>query len=283
MPKKKDKKATNDLLKMTRHLESEGKVGQERLTGALAKIYSHSPQPLYQQVKDFILDRIKSEEWLAETRVPSENELVEALGVSRMTVNRALRELTTEGHLIRLQGVGTFVARRKPQMALLEIRSIADEIAEWGGHHSAEVRLLAEEPAPAYVAQAMGLKEGVPVFHSIIVHRDRGIPVQYSDRFVNPAVAPQYLEQDLTTMTPSEYLIKVAPIQEVEHVIEAVLPDETTQELLEVGPDVPCLVLARRTWSFNMVATKSRLTYPGTRYRLGGHFRAESSSSPLVA
>jgi DNA-binding GntR family transcriptional regulator len=45
-----------------------------------------------------------------------------------MTINRALRELTDEGLLVRLQGVGTFVAEPKGQSALFEVRSIADEI-----------------------------------------------------------------------------------------------------------------------------------------------------------
>ncbi|MEW5723731.1 MAG: histidine utilization repressor [Thermodesulfobacteriota bacterium] len=241
------------------------------------------PQPLYRQVKAYILDRIRSGQWPPETRVPSENELVGVVGVSRMTVNRAFRELTAEGHLVRLQGVGTFVARGKPQGALLEIRSIAEEIAQWGGRHSAEVKVLAREPASAETAQALGLAEGAPVFHSIIVHRDNGVPVQYSDRYVNPAVAPKYLEQDFTRVTPSEYMLSVAPLQELEHVVEAARPDRRSQALLEIGPDEPCLVVYRRTWSFNLVATTSRLVYPGSRYRLGGRYRADPSQGPSVA
>lgn len=54
-------------------------------------------------------------------------------GFSRMTINRALRELTDEGRLVRLQGVGTFVAEPKGQSALFEVRSIAEEITS--RHH----------------------------------------------------------------------------------------------------------------------------------------------------
>ena len=256
--------------------------GQANLLTETDGISSQRPNPLYQQVKDYILTRIKSGTWQPETRVPSENEIVDSLGVSRMTVNRALRELTTEGHLVRQQGVGTFVARRKPQGALLEIRSIADEIAEWGGVHTCEVRLLTEETAGKELAQSMGLEPGAPVFRSVLVHRDRGRPIQYSDRYVNPQAAPDYLKQDFTKVTPSEYLLQVAPLQELEHVVEAVLPDQTAQTLLEIGPDEPCLIVYRRTWSFNIVATSSWLTYPGSRYRLGGRSRASSLIRPDV-
>ena len=93
------------------------------------KPLSGSPGPLYRKVKTLIKQRIVSGEWPPEERIPSENELVKLLGVSRMTVNRALRELTAEGYLVRVQGVGTFVSARKPVAAMLKIRPIKKEVA----------------------------------------------------------------------------------------------------------------------------------------------------------
>lgn len=231
-----------------------------------------SPQPLYIRIKRYIYEKIDNGHWLPGTRIPSENELVEIFGVSRMTINRALKELTGEGLLNRLQGVGTFVAVPKPQIALLEVRSISDEIAEWGGRHNSLVHHLAEEEANPDLAGAMGLETGARVFHSILVHRDGEDPVQISDRYVNPAAAPDYLDQDFTRITPNQYLMEVAPLQQAEHVLEAIRPDGTMQRLLAIDPDEPCLLLHRRTWSFGLVATKNRFVYPGSRYRLGGRF-----------
>lgn len=59
----------------------------------------------YVQVKTFITDRINKGEWNVGYRLPSENELVEQLGISRMTVHRALRELTADGIVTRAQGL----------------------------------------------------------------------------------------------------------------------------------------------------------------------------------
>lgn len=232
-----------------------------------------SPRPLYQRVKDYIEERIASGEWSANTRIPSEAELVELLGVSRMTANRALRELTNEGRLVRIQGVGTFVAEPKPQSGFLEIRSIADEIRESGGVHSSEILLLREEVAGPDLAVSMGLAVGAPVYHSILIHRDRGRPIQYADRYVNPSVAPEYLEQDFTVITPNRYLFSVAPVTEVEQSIEAVMPDERIRLALEMDKETPCLLLHRRTWVLTVVATRSRFYYCGSRYRVGGRFR----------
>ncbi len=67
-------------------------------------------KPMYQQLKDLIIGRISSGELRPADRVPSENELVQAMSVSRMTANRALRELTDEGYVRRVAGRGTFVS-----------------------------------------------------------------------------------------------------------------------------------------------------------------------------
>ena len=110
--------------------------------------------PLYAGVKQMILDRIHSGEWPPKYRVPSENELVVELGVSKMTANRALRELASEGELVRIQGVGSFVAERKGASALFEVRNIAEEIAERGHSHQAKVIVLAREAASPDVADS---------------------------------------------------------------------------------------------------------------------------------
>jgi GntR family histidine utilization transcriptional repressor len=232
------------------------------------------PLALYQQVKKHILDQIESGELQAGMRIPSEHQLVDTLGVSRMTVNRAIRELTEEGVVTRSQGVGSFVAEQKPFAGLLEVLSIADEIKRAGGEHSCDVHLLKKETAPQSVAWALEIRPGGPVFHSIFVHKSNGVPVQLAERWVNPAVAPHYLEQDYTEITPNEYLQMVAPLQEAQHVLEAILPDKESQRLLKIGAREPCILLLRRTWALGQVATDNRFIYPGSRFRLGGRFEA---------
>jgi len=237
---------------------------------------------LFQQVKNFIIARIESGEWPPDTRIPSENDLIRTLSISRMTVHRALRELTVEGFLVRVQGVGTFVASQKTQSALFTIRPISEEIAQRGAVHSSEVHLLTRQAAPPEVAAALDLRTGAPVFRSVIVHKADGKPVQLADRYVNPTVAPDYLKQDFSRITPSHYLFRIGPLTKAEHIIEAVMPDERTRILLEIKASEPCLVLNRRTWIRERIATKARLIYPGSRFRLAGVFRPPSTLKPLV-
>ncbi|MEA3230933.1 MAG: histidine utilization repressor [Thermodesulfobacteriota bacterium] len=238
--------------------------------------------PLFQQVKNYIIERIDTGVWKHETRISSENEIAKTLKISRSTATRALRELTAEGYLVRIQGVGTFVAPLKPHFTLLEIKSISDEIVSRGGKHSCDVHLLTQETASLQLSSAMEIPESSPVFHSIIVHKNNGKPIQLADRYVNPNVAPDYLKQDFTVITPSQYLFQMGPLTEAEHTIESVMPDKRTRNLLEMDEDKPCLVIHRRTWSNKLVSTKATLIHPGSRFKPSGRFKPNSRTRPLI-
>lgn len=233
---------------------------------------SGAPAPFYEKVKQAISDNIAAGVWRPHDRIPSEAELVAQFGFSRMTVNRALRELTDEGLLVRLQGVGTFVAEPKGQSALFEIHSIADEIASRQHTHRCEVLMLEETRADANQATALGVAEGTPIYHSLMVHYENDIPVQIEDRCVNAEVVPAYLQQDYTTTTPHAYLSLIAPLTEGEHIVEAVKATVDECRLLQIHEHDPCLRILRRTWSTSHIVSHARLLFPGARYRLQGHF-----------
>ncbi len=245
--------------------------------------FNTSSLPLYQQVKEYILQKIRSGQWLANMKIESEAELVTITGASRMTVNRALRELTNEGVLVRAQGRGTFVAEKKPQAALFEISSIAQDIKNRGGKHSCEVKILQEEKARPDIAKAMGLEPYDTVFHSVLLHMDNSLPIQLSSRFINPAIAPEYLQQDFSKITPNEYLLDLVPISSVEHVVEALIPEAWIRKLLKINNAEPCLALHRKTWVGEHVATCSTFYYPGSRYSLGSTFTPSGAGTVLIS
>jgi GntR family transcriptional regulator, histidine utilization repressor len=228
--------------------------------------------PAYQGIKDFILARIHAGEWSEGDQVPSENELAREFKVARMTVNRALRELTAEQVLTRVQGAGTFVARPKYESTLVAIRSISDEIVARGHRYRAQVLEIDILPADEELAIEMGLRTNDRVFYSRVLHFENDEPVQLEERWVNPAVAPEYAGQDFTHITPNQYLVHVAPLQRVEYRIEALAPADDTRAHLAMGGAEPCLVLHRRTWSRSLVASVANLWHPGSRYRFTGHF-----------
>ncbi len=225
------------------------------------------------RIRQFVEAKIDSGEWPEGYRVPSETELAERLGAARMTVHGALRSLALDGLLLRRPGAGTHVAARKPRASIMEVRNIVDEIAERGHRHEARVELLRSEPCDLTVATELGIPTGSIVHHSIIVHHENGRPLQIEDRCVIPGFAKDYPHIDFTQTTPYEYLMSQGPLEEVEHVIQALLPDDATRILLAMAPGEPVLHVRRRTWSGGIVVSSARLSHPGTRYSLFGRFQ----------
>lgn len=233
---------------------------------------AHDPVPLYKKIKRLILSKINSGDWGPNHKIPSENELGEIVGASRMTVCRALRELTEQGVLVRSQGVGTFVASYKAESSLLVVRDIADEIRSRNRAHSSKVLVLEEAPVDGMLANLFSVMPNYTLFHSVAVHFEDAVPLQLEDRYVNPAATPEYLEQNFAHVTPTGYLNSIIPFSKAEHIVEAVQPTDQERSWLEMPELEPCLQVRRRTWIDDMVVTAARLLYPGSRYRLEGYF-----------
>lgn len=228
--------------------------------------------PSFQQIKNHILQRIHAGEWKEGDQIPTEAALGHQFGVARMTVNRGLRELASEQILTRIQGLGTFVAQQKYQSTLVAIRSIADEVRGRGDRHACAVKLLESVKAPAALARKFEARRGVRLFHSILVHYENDLRIQVEDRWVNAALAPDYLRQDFTHSTPNEYLMRVAPLQGVSYRIEARLPPAQIRNRLAMPAGEPCLVLYRTTRSLGAVASVATMWHPASRYQLTGSF-----------
>jgi GntR family transcriptional regulator, histidine utilization repressor len=235
--------------------------------------------PLYAKVKQHILEHIRSGAWTPGTRVPSENELVESFSISRMTANRALRELSADGFLSRVPGVGTFVKEPPARSSLMELRNIAEEIAQRGHAYAAHIEKRQTVEATPVLAEQFEVKLPAKLFHLVMVHTENGVPVQLEERHVNPFTAPHFAEQDFSTVTPTAYLIAAVPVDELEHTVEAIMPTPEQQALLDIGENEPCLALHRRSWSRGHVVTVATLLYPASRYALYSRYKTSPSGT----
>jgi len=239
----------------------------------MSSIRRRTAGPPYLRIKGQLKRALGRGRYPPGARMPSEAELVARFRVSRMTVNRALRELKEEGLVVRIQGLGTFAAQPHRVSSKLTIRDIHEEILARGHVHGARVYVAREERAKAAVAARLSLARGAPVFHTLIVHCENGVPIQCEDRYVNPAAAPAYLTVDFTRTTPTGYLLEVAPLWEAQYSIAATTPTAQEARLLGIAQSDPCLVVVRRTESQHVPITVARLAHPGTRYLLEGQFK----------
>lgn len=80
--------------------------------------------PMYMRIQQYIRDQIESGKWESETLIPTEFELMEQFGVSRITVTTALRQLVNEGIIYRVQGKGTFVSNKKSTANIFDMANL---------------------------------------------------------------------------------------------------------------------------------------------------------------
>ncbi|WP_070970987.1 histidine utilization repressor [Vibrio sonorensis] len=226
--------------------------------------------PLYLQIKKYIQKHIDDGHWPVGHRIPTELELTKQFSVSRMTVNKAIRDLVAEGQLQRKPRAGTFVcaANEKAESPLLDIRNIAQEVALRGKCYTAKVVKQQSVQADETIAVKLGVMLGTQTFFSEIVHFEDNQPIQLELRWVNSVWAPDYINQDFTHITPNQYLSENCPLSAIEHTVEAIVADDHVRSALKLGANEPCLLLNRRTWSEDKLVSSALLYHPGTRYKL---------------
>ncbi len=234
----------------------------------LPLINKNSAQPLYQQIKEVVYTSIRQGKWQTGQKIPSENKLVEMFKVSRMTVHRALRELTSEGILNRVHGLGTFISEAPRHASLLQLKDIAEEIQSQGQTHSSNIIMHLKIKAASMIADRMQLTENTEVFYLKAIHFQGKQPIQLEERYVNPQLVPDFMNIDFKAQTATRYLMELFRPDEMEHRVQAIMPDSKTREILKMDERQPCLKLSRRTWKNNQIVTYATMLYPGDRYDL---------------
>ncbi len=228
---------------------------------------AEAPYP-YERIRRHLEDRIASGHYAIGQKLPSETELMRLFGVSRMTVNRAMKELEAAGLIERVPGSGSYVADRRAQGHLLAIHDIAAELARRGHRHHAQI--LERETLAGEILADAGFPPDTRVHRVRIRHFRDNEPVLVEERWVDLAVAPAYEEADLTAETSYQVLMRLAPLQKAEHVVRAVAADRELAAQLALVPGAPILLVHRRTWARERLCSVADLWHAGERYELVG-------------
>ncbi len=126
--------------------------------------------PIYRQVIHALWESVQRRELRAGQRAPSERELADRYGISRMTARAALRELINDGVLYTVHGKGTFVTQAKVQQPLNRLTSFTEDMRARGLAPGARVLSQGVEPASLHVAERLRLVDGAPV---VVIRRLR--------------------------------------------------------------------------------------------------------------
>ena len=148
------------------------------------------PVPLYHQVKTLILREIEAGRWRPEDRLPSEDEIADRFGVSKITVRQAMRELAQLGYVRREQGRGTFVQRPPLIEGPRRLTSFSEEMRRQGVQASSEVLEQGTIAASADVASILGIHEDEPVFRLRRLRLADGDPMGVQTTYIPAPLVP---------------------------------------------------------------------------------------------
>ncbi len=235
---------------------------------------------LHEQLLRQFRSDIISQRWPPGHRLPFETDLADSHGVSRMTMNKVLTQLTREGFLVRRRKLGTVVARPHAQAAVMEIADIAAEVQALGQAYRFELReRKLRPPRPAEIAGA-GIEETSkqPVLYLLGIHFADAQPFCREERIINPEAAPGALDQDFSTVAPGQWLLQEIPWSSAEHRIRAVGAGGAVARDLGLQPGESCLEVIRRTEISGKWVTLASQTYPGDRHELTARFEPRTEA-----
>lgn len=222
----------------------------------------------FQTIKDDILDKIKTGFWQPGETIPGEEMLASQYGCSRMTVNRAIRELAEEGIVERRKKAGTKVCQQLDRSAKIQVQIVRAEVEGKGAQYRYMLLERTQMKPPEGVRAKMSLKEGDSVLYVRCLHFADERPYQYEERWINLTRVPAAREEMFEEFSPNEWLVKKEPFSDAEHIFSAQLCDAQTAELLDIQQGSPLFVIERRTWQDSDTITAVKMSYPGDTYRL---------------
>lgn len=202
----------------------------------------------YREVRDTVLERIRSGPWPSGTLIPAEADLALEFGVSRATVNRALQELSAKGYIERRRKGGTRVRPRPERAAKFAIPLIREEIEAMGAAYGYKLISRSIETGPAETCKHLGVPKTSKLLHLTCLHSADSLPLQFEDRWINPSTLPEVLQADLTTLGPNEWLVARVPFTDVDMEIGAENPSGPIARLLRSPKNAPSLTIRRTTW-----------------------------------
>lgn len=199
--------------------------------------------------------------------IPSERELCDQFGVSRMTVRQAVDALVVEGLLERVQGRGTFVARPKVDLQL-RLVSFPEEMRRRGMEPSLRVLAAERTTAPAHVADALDLGPGTEVHYLRRLRLADGLPMAVEENWVPVGLVPDLLDLEPAPSVYDALTTKGLSPTWGEDVIEAVPLEAEVAGHLGLTEGSAGLRIHRRTFSGDLAVDYAASVYRADRYSL---------------
>lgn len=195
-----------------------------------------SHAPLYTQVEQALVARFGVDLHPGD-QLPTEDELIEGFGVSRITVRRAMQNLASRNLICTKRGRGSFVTTPSFRQPLTALTGFVEDMDAHGLHSRAKVVTIEEIVAPPDVREALQLPLGMRVTHIERVRLAIGQPVSFDDTYLpldlGRLVAQDDLENEqIFTLLEARH---GTPLLEATYALQASTADATVAEALEIA------------------------------------------------
>lgn len=228
------------------------------------------PEPLYHQLESLLRRQILAGQWAAGERIPTEEQLVEAYGISRVTVRQALRNLVQDGYLERGPGRGTFA--RKPTLTAGErgLSSFSQDMRGLGLRPGSRVIEGSVVPAPRAVASRLGVPANRPVILLRRLRTGDGQPIGLQTTYLLESRFPG-LPQDLPEGASLYRTLRERydlAIEEAHETFSVATIGAADAALLEVEPGTCAFYVERVAFAAGTPFEFTASVMRGDRYRL---------------
>ncbi|HEX4202627.1 MAG TPA: GntR family transcriptional regulator [Ktedonobacteraceae bacterium] len=232
-------------------------------------VFRKSPLPRYYQLKEIMREKIRSGEWKSGDLIPSERELGEQYGISRMTARQAITELVNEGLFYREQGKGTFVSRHKITQQLIHLTGFTEDIKARGQRPDTRVLSAKMQFADETTADRLRIKPKQPIFYLQRLRLADGEPLAIEVAHINFMGCERLIDEDLEhnslyRLLETKYGLTLI---EAEQELEAALISKEEAQLLKMPLGSPGLFTRRITYTErNLPIEYARSVYCGNKY-----------------
>ncbi len=211
----------------------------------------NSSVPLYILVKEYILKLILSGEYPANSKLPTEFELMKELDVGRATVRAALAQLENEGTIIKKHGVGTFVAERGRAFGFepfISLSYMLDKIGLKGTNTLVEENKIIVKDG----VLASGWKSGTEIYHIKRIRNAENFPIAIEDFYLTEGLYKELQGSDMSVSIAHTLLSKIDwSIGEIDSKIIVREPEDEEIKTLHIQADSKIVELKRWMYSDN--------------------------------
>jgi len=243
-------------------------VGKSGLPNVITRT---SKLPLHHQLYDLLRGMIRSGDWKEGQMIPTEPELINQYGVSRIVIRQVLNRLVNEGLIFRQQGRGSFVAERRLEEGLSRIISFTEDMRQRGLTPKTRVLFNGLVPAPEDIAEHLGIQAGDELARLERLRLANDEPMSIEEAYLVHRYFPGVLNEDYALIPLRQSLQQKYGVQitRARQIIRAVQATAEQARLLTAQGKSPLLLIERISFSEQDQPVEFlRIYYRGDRYSL---------------